>query len=100
LAEAERHFRLALALNSATAMAHFYYGRWLQENGRDREAVEHLVAAIVSSPADLEARHLLLGVYERLGDRERACALANATLTVVPGDSNAAAAVKRLCAGR
>jgi Flp pilus assembly protein TadD len=98
--EAERHFQRALALNSSTAMAHFYYGRWLHESGRDGEAAAHLAAAIVSSPADLEARHLLLDVYQRLGDRERACGLARATLTVVPGDPNVVAAAERLCPGR
>lgn len=98
-AEAERHFRRALALNSATATAHFYFGRWLHENGRDLEAAAELAEAVAINPADLGARELLLDVYERLGDRKRGCAVARATLSVVPADEKAAAAASRLCAG-
>ncbi len=98
-AQAERHFRRALALNSATATAHFYFGRWLHENGRDREAVAELADAVAINPADLGARELLLDLYERLGDRQRGCAVARATLAVAPGDAKATAAAARLCAG-
>ncbi len=96
-AEAERHFRRALALNSSIATAHFYFGRWLHENGRDPEAAVELAEAVEINPADLGARELLLDLYERLGERERGCAAARATLSVVPGNVKAAEAASRLC---
>lgn len=99
-AEAERHFRRALALNSATATAHFYFGRWLHENGRDPEAAAELAETVAINPADLGARELLLRVYERLGERERGCALARATLAVVPADPKATEAANRFCSDR
>jgi tetratricopeptide (TPR) repeat protein len=90
-AGAETHFQRALALNSATAMAHFYYGRWLRENRRDREAASQLASAIAINPADLDARHLLLEVHGRLGERDLACSLARETLRIAPGDPESAA---------
>lgn len=98
-AGAERHFQRALALNSATAMAHFYYGRWLHENHRDREAASQLVSAIAINPADLDARHLLLEVYGRLGERDLACSLARETLRIAPADPESAEA-DRNCSPR
>ena len=98
--DAERHFRRAIALNSATATAHFYYGRWLHENRRDREAVGRLVAAIAASPADLEARHLLIRVYQSLAEKDSACSLARETLRIAPADPESAAAASRSCPSR
>ncbi len=99
-AEAEAHFQRALSLNANTAMANFYYGRWLQENRRTREAAARLVAAIAASPADLDARHLLLRVYKELAENEAACSLARETLTIAPGDPEATAAASVSCSTR
>lgn len=99
-AEAERHFRRAISLNSNIAMANFYYGRWLHENRRDREAAAHLVAAIAASPADLEARHLLMRVYQDLAENDSACSLARETLRIAPGDPEAATAANSSCPSR
>ena len=95
--EAERHFQRALSLNSNVVMVNFYYGRWLHENRRDREAAVHLVTAIGGSPADLEARHLLIRVYRDLAENDLACSLARETLTIAPGDPESAAAVSASC---
>lgn len=92
--EAERHFQRALSLNTRVAMVHFYYGRWLHERRRNREAAEHLVAAIAGSPADLAARHLLMEVYGSLGERGSLCALARETLKIAPADPKSAARVQ------
>ena len=92
--EAERHFQRALSLNSRFAMVHFYYGRWLHERRRSREAAQHLVAAIAGSPADLEARHLLIKVYRDLGEKGSSCALARETLKIAPADPKSAARVQ------
>ena len=98
--EAERHFQRALSLNSAAATVHFYYGRWLFENGRSQEAAAELSRAVSINPADLDARHLLLSVHERLGDGKSACAVAAATLDLVPGDPAAAKSAQQFCPGR
>jgi hypothetical protein len=92
--EAERHFQRALALNTRVAMVHFYYGRWLHERRRNREAAEHLVAAIAGSPADLAARHLLMKVYGDLEEKGSGCALARETLKIAPADPKSAARVQ------
>jgi tetratricopeptide (TPR) repeat protein len=99
-AEAEWHFRRAISLNANIAMASFYYGRWLHENHRDREAATHLVAAIAASPADLEARHLLMRVYKDLAENKSACSLARETLRIVPGDPESGAAASASCPSR
>jgi Flp pilus assembly protein TadD len=99
-ADAERHFRRAVSLNINIAMANFYFGRWLHENRRDREAAVHLAAAIVESPADLEARHLLMRVYQDLAEKDSACSLARETLRIAPGDPESAAAASGSCPSR
>jgi tetratricopeptide (TPR) repeat protein len=98
--EAERHFRRALALNSATATVHFYFGRWLFENGRDAEAAAELSTAVSINPADLDARRLLLSVYERQRNAPGACAVATATLALVPGDPVSSKAAQQYCGAR
>ena len=97
-ADAERHFQRAISLNANIAMANFYYGRWLHESHRDREAAEHVAYSIASNPGDLDARRLLLKVYQQLGEKERACSLARGTLAIVPADPEASAAAARDCA--
>jgi len=99
-AEAERHFLRAISLNSNIAMTNFYFGRWLHENRRDREAAAHLIAAIAVSPADLDARHLLLQVYRDLGERDEACSLAKETLKIAPGDAESGATARANCPPR
>lgn len=99
-AEAERHFQRALSLNSNVVMANFYYGRWLHENQRDREAAPHLVIAISGSPADLEARHLLIRVYRDLAENDLACSVARETLRIAPGDPRSGAGASATCPSR
>lgn len=94
---AEEHFQRALSLNPTSAMTHFYYGRWLHENRRDREAAAQLARAIAASPADLEARHLLLRVYQDLEEKDSACSLARETLRIAPDDLESAAAASGAC---
>lgn len=97
--DAERHFQRAISLNSSAATAHFYFGRWLHQSGREFEAAMQLSEAVAINPADLDARHLLLDVWERIGDRAKACALARTTLGLVPADPVASAVAGRRCAG-
>jgi tetratricopeptide (TPR) repeat protein len=54
---AEAHFLRALVLNS-DANAHYFYARWLVEQGRAAEAMPHVRAAIAQSPAFADANDL------------------------------------------
>jgi len=56
---AEKHFRRALDLN-ADANAHYFYARWLVQQGRAPEAVSHVREALRISPAFTDARVMLL----------------------------------------
>lgn len=55
---AETHFRRALQLAPNFPDSHFFFARWLVEQGRSPEAFAHLERAIAVSPA-YEAAHLL-----------------------------------------
>jgi tetratricopeptide (TPR) repeat protein len=57
-ATAERHFRRALELGPNFPDAHFFFARWLVEQGRAPEALPHLERAIEMSPAYETARLL------------------------------------------
>jgi TolB-like protein/Tfp pilus assembly protein PilF len=70
--EAERDFRRALELNPALADACYFYARHLVAAGRRREAAEMFEEAARKNPDDYNAVCLLSGVYEGLGESERA----------------------------
>jgi tetratricopeptide (TPR) repeat protein len=55
---AEQHFKRALELN-ADANAHYFYARWLAQQGRVAEALPHAREAVRLSPAFADARALL-----------------------------------------
>jgi len=95
-AEAEQRFLRALALNQRPSVAHFYYARWLHEQGRNAEAATHLEQAMAQGPADLDIRHLLMTVYSALNQQGPFCSVALDTLRIAPGDAPAAAAA-RVC---
>ena len=78
-AEAEGHFQRALELAPANADGHFYYGRWLQKNGRIPQAVE-------LNPVRLDSRHLLLRLYAEQQQTAELKSLAEETLKLAPGD--------------
>jgi tetratricopeptide (TPR) repeat protein len=56
--EAERHFRRALELN-ADGRSHFFYARWLAQQGRAAEALAHARRAVQLSPGFADAQALL-----------------------------------------
>lgn len=85
-AEAEGHFQRALQLAPANSRGHFYYGRWLQKNGRIPQAVEHLKSAVELNPVRLDSRHLLLRLYAEQQQTAELKSLAEETLKLAPGD--------------
>lgn len=81
---AERHFRRALELN-ADANSHYFYARWLVQQGRGPEALPHVREALRFSPAFGEARALLLRLSAAIASPDLASLQAE-TLAINPDD--------------
>jgi len=87
--EAESHFRRAMALAPRDAQSYFYYGRWLEGNGRAAEALPQLRQAAALNPDFLDSQYLLLrilAVQRSWGEVKRVC---EGILRLVPGDPTA-----------
>ena len=83
-ATAERHFKRALDLNP-DANSHFFYGRWLVQQGRGPEAIPQVREALRSSPALGDARSLLLRLTAAIGSPDEP-ALEAETRQINPDD--------------
>jgi len=68
-AEAEQHFRKALALAPGMPDPPLYYARWLESKHRLPEAQEQAEAAIQANPRAFFARYLLLKIYSAQRNR-------------------------------
>ena len=87
--EAERHFQRALQLAPNEASPRYFYGRWLRENGRLREAAQNLRIAVQLNPTRVDAAYLLMTTDADLLDADDLCATAQRTLAKFPGDATA-----------
>jgi Flp pilus assembly protein TadD len=63
--QARNHFAQALRLGPDSPTVHYYYGKWLNENGNAALAVEHLDIALSFSPGMLTASELRAAVLQR-----------------------------------
>jgi tetratricopeptide (TPR) repeat protein len=86
-AAAENYFLRAIQLGSGFQDSYFFYGRFLTHVDRYTEAAVQLKKAIDISPAYLEARLLLMDVYENMGNWDELKALAQSTLQIVPDNA-------------
>jgi tetratricopeptide (TPR) repeat protein len=93
--EAEAHFLRAITLAPADDEAHFYYGRWLYQNGRVADGVRQLETAVRLNPSRLNARDLLASAYAAIGNLDRARAIATETLRLESSDAAAKAILAR-----
>ncbi|MCG8554604.1 MAG: tetratricopeptide repeat protein [Proteobacteria bacterium] len=84
--EIEAHFRRALELDSGYARGHFFYGRWLFQQGRAAEAETHLNRALALAPNDLAPVHLLMYVLAARGEHRRLQELVAQTRAHYPED--------------
>lgn len=66
-AEAERAFREALALDTATANACFFYARWLDKQGRSTEAIAQLDEGLRRVPQAPDCETLMVEILHRQG---------------------------------
>lgn len=87
---AEGHFLRALSL-SADADSHYYYGRWLAEEGRGPEAIDHLRQALAASPGRTDVRVSLMRLLAAADDAAGLEAVARETAALEPGHLEAAA---------
>jgi uncharacterized protein (TIGR02996 family) len=85
-AEAERHFQRAIDLAPADDTTHAYYGRWLEQHGRSREATTQLQTAIALDPYRVLQHELLIDTLVSSGDLNAARQAAQATLAIAPDD--------------
>ncbi len=78
-----------MSANSATG--HYFFARWLVDQGRGTEAVTHLALAIERSTAYMPPRVTLMNLYAARGDQPALEALVESTLTLAPSDPAATA---------
>ena len=88
---AEQHFLQALALDPRLAPAHREYGRWLIDQGRSPEAIQHLEQSVALASGDVDSRRMLMSLAAARGDSERLRTLATETLRIAQTDSIARA---------
>jgi tetratricopeptide (TPR) repeat protein len=91
---AERHFLRALELNP-DHNAHFYFARWLVDNGRGPEGLAHLRTAVRLSPGVPQQRALLLRLLAAIGADAELRALAGETRRIDPAEPALADAGRR-----
>lgn len=89
--EAERHFQRAILLAPANDETHFYYGRWLYQNGRVPEAIAQCRIAVLINPQRLPAHDLLASALLAQGDTSGARASAEESLRIDNSDDKAKA---------
>ncbi len=87
--DAEAHFRRAIFLAPHDSQTHFYYGRWLDGQGRIQEAIAEVKSAITENPQWVDPRYLLMQIYSQQGDGPALKQLAQDTLNLAPGDPTA-----------
>jgi protein O-mannosyl-transferase len=87
--QSEAHFRRAIALAPQDAQPYYYYGRWLQQEGRVTESIANLKFAMARNSPWMAPRNLLMQLYLQQGQGEALRDLAQDTLRISPGDAGA-----------
>ncbi len=88
-AEAEKYFLNAINYRSDSPETYYYYARFLHEQKRDAEAIQMLNKTLERSKAHTLGRYLLMAIYFDNSDFEKLKQLAEETLRIIPGDSQA-----------
>jgi tetratricopeptide (TPR) repeat protein len=88
-AEAERHFKRALALAPSDAIPNYFYAVWLEQKRRIPEALACLNLALAGNPSYMQARYLLMSIYAEQHDSDRLRVAAADTLAQFPSDEAA-----------
>lgn len=82
----EQNFKRAIELNPNHYNGYHFYGDWLLNNGRYKEAIEMLTKAVQLSPNFIDARHRLMTAYAMVEDYSNLKILAEQTLAMAPND--------------
>lgn len=82
-AEAEEHFRRAVAEAPRLADPRYFYARWLDKMGRRGEAVELLQEAVKLNPALIQAQKLLAEVAPRWSNEIAAASASSDPQTLI-----------------
>jgi tetratricopeptide (TPR) repeat protein len=85
--EAEKHFQRALTLDARSAMAEYFYGRWLHGRRRDIEAAAALREGLRRNPYDMPSRDLLMEIYNVQGKWAELGQLVEETRRMTPDDT-------------
>lgn len=88
-AEAEQWFLSAINSGANNPEPYYYYARSLNNKGQKQLAIANLQTAISISPAHMNSRFLLMGIYSEQGLWDLLRDLANSTLQISPNDANA-----------
>ncbi len=93
LAEAEQYYQKGITADPTNPSCYYFYGLFLRDHGRSREAIWNFRKTLQLAPAHLDARHALLKTYENLHETDKVRKLAEETLRIAPNDRIAAAAL-------
>lgn len=87
--QAEEYFKNALKLSPKYYFPWFYYGRFLTNKNRHKEAIKTLSESIKLTPTHLESRLLLMQNYRELEEWDLLADLAKHTLEISPNNARA-----------
>ncbi|MBI1895829.1 MAG: tetratricopeptide repeat protein [Acidobacteria bacterium] len=99
-ADAERHYRAAVAIDPKTADGHYNYGVMLAQAGRAAEAREAFSAALRANPRYAEAHNNLAFLLEQEGRLDEAIRHYRLAVESMPGHRLARYHLGRLLIGR
>ena len=84
--KAQAHFSHSLVLDRNYPESHFFYSRWLVEQGRSAQGIRHLRQCLALSPAHGPAANLLMRILFARGDHQGLMTAVRQTLSQSPGD--------------
>ncbi|MCK0146099.1 tetratricopeptide repeat protein [Arenibacter sp. F26102] len=85
--EAEINYKKAIEYGPKNPRVYHYYAQFLFDKSRLQEALSNAEIAFSLSKLDLKTRHLLMKIYNSLGDYEKLDSLVKETLEIAPEDS-------------
>jgi tetratricopeptide (TPR) repeat protein len=88
--KAEQFFKTAIATNANDADPWYFYGRFLNDQGRFNEAVDCLKKAKAISPGNLRTRFLLMDIYQRTANWTDLQQLVQESEQLFPGNADIA----------
>ncbi|HKK01053.1 MAG TPA: tetratricopeptide repeat protein [Desulfuromonadales bacterium] len=89
LVEAQNDYQKAIMLDPNWPGGYYWYGDFLKKQKRYDDAIFYTKRALQMSPANLDARKLLMAIYLECGKLTDLKALAKQTLQIFPGDAQA-----------